>query len=147
MVSILVLITVALEDLVEIKLIPPDPWPQACKLPDLAASIIHVKLAVPVFDSGVTMALVLHSLLIWSRVALVGRSELMVADDELVIDLFPFGSAKKMLSVHQGIANKADMGHDTQEIGRLHRRPMVAIDFAVVNLQPSGLLDVGSLDR
>lgn len=117
------------ENLFKFKLIPSDCGPQPSEFP------LAIDLVVEMLDHCMSMSLVLHRLLIESRIALMGGPQLMMANDFVVGYLLPFGRADMVLGMHQRVTHKADMAHDSDEFFGRHFIPLVTVDLGVIHLE------------
>lgn len=123
------LLETSLENLFELKLIPPHRWPQSSKLP------IPVNFAIPMLDHRMAMPLILHCLQIRPGVALVSSSQLMVTDYFIFRQFLPFRCTDMVLRMHKRIPQKSSVAHDGNILLRRNSLPFTAVYLGIVNLQ------------
>lgn len=123
------LVSALSKDLVEVVLGPPDVGVEAGELPHA------VDLLVPVGVVAVSVALDGDVLAGLVAVLLVGNTELVVADDLVVRDLFPLGAADEVLGHKSGVAEDFGVGGHLDELVGGHGFPELVEEGAVVDAE------------
>lgn len=109
-------------------LVPVDPRTHSSQLP----GTIH--LLVPLLDTRMSMAPVLHGFKTKIRVPLVGCVDLMMSQDLRVRDAFVLAGADQMLGTDEWITQKLGRAHEVDEFVGWHVFDELVSHDAVVNL-------------
>ena len=120
------------EHLVKLILVEPHSRLQSSKFPH------SVHFAVVMLVCSVRVALQLDSVQPRVRIDLMGRPQLVVADDERVRDFLPPCAAQQMLRFDGGIAQKVGVGNHLKILLSGHGIPFLQADLGVVNGEGRG---------
>lgn len=121
-----------LENLIIAQLIPAHSWLQPSKFPDA------IDLTVVVFIRSMAVTAQLDSLQFFSLIDLVGRAQLMVADNLSVGYLLPPCLTKQMLGLDGFVTQEAGVGDHGHVLIGGHAVPFCQPDLGVVDLQGWG---------